>query len=138
MVLMRDGVCEDERAGQSHTHTSECATAALRLCRRSGRLKELAAAETRKRSEVTPRPLVTHVDARGVKRTLVCDAEVADGVGEAAMGQEVPPVPDGGAHRGHGESDGRGRRRERRGQADRQQRPRLEARHRRGDQTADG
>lgn len=53
---------------------------------------------------------LTHIDARGVKRTLVGDAGVADGIREAAVCQQTPPAVDDGPHHGHQEADG-GRRR---------------------------
>ncbi|CAG5883601.1 unnamed protein product [Menidia menidia] len=67
----------------------------------------------------------THVDARGVKRTLGGDAGVADGVGKAAVAQEAPPTLNHGHHHRHQEAQGRGGRHEGRQQADRQQGPGL-------------
>lgn len=46
------------------------------------------------------------VDARGIKRTLVGDAGVADGVGEAAVSQEAPPAVNDGPHHGHSQPNG--------------------------------
>lgn len=63
----------------------------------------------RKRSHFIPwcqRLSCTHIDARGVKRTLVGDAGVANGIGEAAVSQEAPPAVNDGPHHGHSESDG--------------------------------
>lgn len=46
------------------------------------------------------------IDACGVKRTLVGDAGVANGIGEAAVSQEAPPTVHDGPHHRHEESDG--------------------------------
>lgn len=64
------------------------------------------------------------VDARGVEGTLVGDAGVADGVGEAAVGQEAAAAVDDGPHRRHQEPHGRRQRHEGRHQADGEKRPR--------------
>lgn len=69
--------------------------------------------------------LPTHVNARGVEGALVGDAGVADGVWEAAVGQEAPPTVDDGSDDGGGESEGRGGAHERRGQTHGEERPRL-------------
>lgn len=67
----------------------------------------------------------THVNARGVEGALVGDAGVADGVWEAAVGQEAPPTVDDGSDDRRGEPDGRGGAHGRGGHAHGEERPRL-------------
>lgn len=78
-----------------------CGYVAMVICLKSQLL--------RKSSQFIPwsqRLSCTHVDAGGVKRTLVGDAGVANGIWEAAVCQEAPPTVNDGPHHRHSESDG--------------------------------
>lgn len=91
-----------------YTQPPGCAAAPL-CCGYAAMVSCLKSQLLRKSSQFIPwsrRLSRTHVDAGGVKRTLVGDAGIANGIWEAAVCQEAPPAVNDGPHHRHSESDG--------------------------------